>query len=148
MKNVKLVIVLMLFAGCLGWGDIEPPSEPVTEEELVGTYVANYRAGLAETIELRADSTYIYYFKAKDDKEYIDTSRWELYNEGHQPTRPRLILRHFIHRYSLDASCYSPHGRAVLDTVVRDYRPYVYKKSGRIALKRCPKRNQYYIKQE
>jgi len=148
MKSIMLIVVLMLIVGCLGWGDIEPPSEPVTEAELVGTYVANYRAGLAETIEFRADSTYIYYFKSKDGKEYIDTSRWKLYNELDRPSRPKVLLYDFSTRYPLDGSCYSTHKQAILDTTPRDFPPYVYKKSGRIVLKACPNRNQYYIKQE
>ena len=148
MKGLKLVATLLLFVGCFGWGDIEPPSEPVTEAELVGTYAANYMAGLTETIELRTDSTYIYYFKSKDGKEHIDTNYWELHREGGDSSRPRIWLYDFSTRYPLEFMCFSKDVKAELDTTRRDYHPYVFKRGSRIALKRCPNRNQYYIKQK
>lgn len=147
MKTIFLLIVLIFLGGCLGWGDIEPPSDPVTHADLVGTFVANYKAGMEEWLLLRADSSYVYYFTSEYGFKYVDTNRWELHNESGDSGSPRVRLYNFRTMYALEGMCFSKDAEAELDTTLRIYHPYVFKRDDMIRLVRCPNWNQFYIKQ-
>src|SRR5512140_377261 len=88
--------------------DIENLSLPVERSEVIGTYVANYHAGLAESIELRQDSTYTYYYLATDSTEFDLEGRWRLDHVMEQPERPVIYLSDFMTPFAHEGGCYCP----------------------------------------
>jgi hypothetical protein len=128
--------------------DVSETSLPVVENELPGTYAANFQAGLSETIELRPDKSYTYKFESKDHVISVINGSWNLFDpDSHHP---EVILSHFMCPYPLDMGCYSTNARlAKLDTVRHFEGLSVLKRSsGRYMLVRCPNENQFYVRQE
>lgn len=141
------------FAACLlllGMCEIEPTSLPVDRDEVIGLYVANYKAGLVETIELRGDSTYTYYFLAKDSTEYTIENTWGFHYDMGSKRHPSISLDEFLAPYPLDGLCYCedcPDRFVHRDTLPYAYFVSVYKNGKEpIVLRRCPPRNQKYVK--
>jgi hypothetical protein len=58
---------------------------------LLGKYTANHERGV-DTLELRTDGTYIYYFKSAG-KELTNTSRWHF---GYHNREPRITFEKFV----------------------------------------------------
>lgn len=79
-------------------------SEPVTEQMVVGKYVANH--GIAtDTIEVRADGTYTHYYKEADGEEYINENHWELEVVN---GRPAVVFSDFESRWRKSRHAESP----------------------------------------
>jgi hypothetical protein len=145
--TIGLFFVLsLLICGC----DISDTSLPIEENEIWGLYVANYHAGLIETIELKPDHTYVYYFKGKDGKEITIRDKLTLTYHDSTKKQPFVYLSHFRCPYPLVALCYSTDQYlAELDTTQYAYGIGVFKNgSGKIELVRCPNQNQSYIKRK
>ena len=141
-NSVSIACVCLFLLEC----DIEPTSEPINESELPGKYIANFKGGLEEYIILNADHYYIHYFKSKSATEYTDTGHWKFYNELGDSTSPRIRFDDFIFRYPILINCYDNSDNAVLDTTPSVWGTYLYKSSGHIAIKLCPRMRQYYFK--
>ena len=143
-RNIILIILnsLIIIIGC----DVQFGSEPVTEKDIIGEYIANYNAGLLEKIIIKPDGYYYHYYKSNDSIEYIDSSKWELYNELDDASSPRILLCDFINRYPIESHCYYPDTNIALDITPRDWNPYVFKRGNKIRIERCYSRYQNYIK--
>jgi len=144
----KILTMLILVLGVQGC-DVDLPGEHVTEKEIWGTYKANYDAGLVETIELRPDSTYYYFFKAFDERVFAITDHYTFWYGRGDTNRPNIGLRNFSCPFPTDAPCYRPNSSSsMLDTSHFTYiiSPYKYP-NGTIVLNRCPSDKQYYVKQ-
>ncbi len=81
----KIMVVFALF-GLLGC------TEQIDRAMLVGKYTANHGKGV-DTLELKSDGTYNYYFKSVDGKELTNTNRWEFESQG---KKPRITFEKFI----------------------------------------------------
>lgn len=136
-------MLIPIIIGC----EVTPTSEKVRGDELIGIYIPNYRAGFAESIELKNGSVYIHYFKSFDNIEYYDTSEWRLEYIYEESTKPLVILYNFIDRYPLDAHAYCTWRSAVLDTMPKGWSPSILKRKGEIYIERIPTM-QFYIKQK
>ncbi len=71
MAGKSLKLGLLLAVSCTGCSDTFPPSEPFTESEIPGRYVANYDVGV-EYIELNSDSTYVHFWASKRGDVVVD----------------------------------------------------------------------------
>ena len=77
MKNFKWfwqLLITILGTSCI------INEEPLDFEHAVGKYKSRYPKG-EEILELRADSTYIYCFIAKEGEKYLDSGKWRLYDD-------------------------------------------------------------------
>jgi hypothetical protein len=144
LTRYSILIFALAMCGC----DIDPTSEPVQQNEVVGSYSANFHAGLAEQLELRVDSTYSYFFKDYDGSEHKILGKYVLFCSGENKAHPAVALCNFRRQYPLDMGCYRPRSsRAGLDTSRFDWGIPVFKyPSGRIVLVLCPNEGQYYVK--
>lgn len=139
-------ILVLMQVGC----EVEDSSLPIKRSEIIGTYVANYHAGLLESISLREDSSYTYYFLSRDSEEFAIESRWTLLYDMGRSDRPRVVLLDFITPYALDGMCFCDD--CTPKFMRRDSTRYAYGisayKNGTdpIVLRRCTNRNQYYVK--
>ena len=59
---------------------------------LIGKYIANHKKGI-DTLELKKDGTYIYYYKSADGKELTNTNRWQF---EYQNKEPRITFEKFF----------------------------------------------------
>lgn len=151
-SNVS-ILALCAFTLVLALGhpgcNVVPSSEPVERSELIGLYIANYKAGVSESIDLRADSTYSYNFLGFDSSEFELTGCWSFYPDPlfHSPT---VNLDSFRVPYTLVGLCYRTGGPRQLmrkDSVLYTYGIGVFKnRKGEIVLERCPDENQLYVK--
>jgi hypothetical protein len=78
-----LLFMLLGFLGC---------SEQVDQSMIVGKYIANHKKGI-DTLELKADGTYTFYYKSADGTELTNTNRWEF---EYQNKEPRITFEKFI----------------------------------------------------
>jgi hypothetical protein len=121
--------------------------------ELMGTYEANYDAGLIDRIEIRSDSTYIRSFVTNDGRQYVDTGRYKFEFVNGDPRKARIRFLSFVNRFPVDPesrAAYSDASDAVLDTVPRYWATAFYKSGGKnpqISIGRSAY-GQAYIKQE
>ena len=67
--------LVVLLVAC---GDFYPPSEPFSESEVPGRYVATHGDG-REYIELRADSSYVHFFVSNDGEPLSESGPWRLH---------------------------------------------------------------------
>lgn len=143
---MKLVLILLVLVGC----DISPTSEPISEDEIWGTYTANFHAGLNETIELRSDHTYLFVFKRRDGSEFRISESLRFGYHDSTRLRPFVRLNNFAIPYPSNGPCYTTDPRlASLDTSRFIYGLDLFKSpGGKIELVRCPTENQYYVKQK
>jgi hypothetical protein len=141
-----IVVCTLLVVGC----DIEETSLPIEENEIWGLYVANYHAGLIETIELKPDHTYVYYFKGRDGKETTFNESLYIGYHDEAKTRPYANLKRFRCPYPMVGLCYSTNqSLAALNSHLYTYGIDLFKdESGKIELVRCPNENQFYVKQK
>jgi hypothetical protein len=72
----RLILVLqqLILAGCMECPD--PTSDPIDASEVPGRYTANFGDAQVEYIDLRADSTYVFYRKSSDSELYVDSGTW------------------------------------------------------------------------
>jgi hypothetical protein len=128
--------------------DIDPTGLPVKREDLYGKFFANYGAGLVEYIEFKADSTYSYYFKGADGREFTSHDRWMLLGGEERMDRAGVMLFNFSVPYRLEDGCYSPNADpAFAHPPPGAYSVAIYKVAGGDTyLRRCPNEIQYYVK--
>ena len=86
-----ILLVFFLAAGCT--------SKEITRQDVIGKYVANYNKDKVsvDSIEVKADGTYIHYFKsAQDGAAFTDTGTWKF---DYWKDTPQLNLVNFTFRY-------------------------------------------------
>jgi len=81
----RSIIVLALF-GIIGC------SNQIDRSLLVGKYIANHGKGV-DTLELKSDGTYFYYYRSVDGKELTNTNQWKF---DYQDKEPRITFEKFI----------------------------------------------------
>jgi hypothetical protein len=146
MGERTIIICIILLVILVGACDVRPGSDKLTEQDLFGEYVPTYEYGLSEKIILLPESIYVHCFTSPENIEYADTSTWELHYEMNDSTMPRILLRDFIDRYPLDGHEVSQSPKAVLDTLPKNWRPYVNKSSENIVIERSASFYQFYKK--
>jgi hypothetical protein len=141
----------MFLALTAGVCEMEPMSEPVEYSEIIGTYEANYDAGLGNRLGLRPDSTYIRYFMTRDSMEFTDTGRYIFFYRSGDRRKASIRLFDFRLRFTVDPMSpvkYSDEEDAVLDslpcTIVTSFHKAKYQKL-RIEMSEY---GQAYIKQD
>lgn len=67
-------------------------SKDIDRSMLIGKYIANHKNGI-ETLELKSDGTYVYYYKISEGKELLNTNRWQF---EYQNNEPRITFVKFI----------------------------------------------------
>jgi hypothetical protein len=97
-----VVGLVMFFALTAGVCEMEPMSEPVEYSEIIGTYEANYDAGLEDRLELSPDSTYIRYFVTREGREFTDTGRYIFSYDSDDHRRMSIMLFNFRLRFPVD----------------------------------------------
>ena len=124
--------------------DIDVKSLPLNRSDVIGQYQSNFLSGAVELIELRGDSTYFHSYRSTDSTLHSQSGRWQFIQ--HKTDGPRIRLKAFVTWYPVDVDCYVSGPRAKLDTLPRNWFPYVKKlDNGTIRIERCPNRRQYYI---
>ncbi|MFH2037015.1 MAG: hypothetical protein ABIJ45_11475 [Candidatus Zixiibacteriota bacterium] len=143
-RIVKLFILAMLLIinGC----DIDLSSEPISKDELVGEYIANYNAGKFEKLIIYMNGNYVHIFESKTGSTFVDTNSWELINELGNINRPTITFYGFIDRYPIDAHCFTIH-RGKVNPTSYDWGTYIRRRGENIRIERCSAMHQYYIKQ-
>jgi len=68
-RRCIILIIILTFLGC--------SEKPINRSTVIGKYVANHKLG-TDTLELREDGIYTYYFKFPDGRELKNSNRWEL----------------------------------------------------------------------
>lgn len=84
MKLVKCVAICELLAS-VGCGPLPD------RQAVIGKYAANHGQGL-DTIELKGDGTYLYYFRGNDGKEFRNAGDWTFHL---QDGKPRITFNRF-----------------------------------------------------
>jgi hypothetical protein len=96
MRKILGLILPILFIFSLAVGCT---SKEITRQDIIGKYVANYDKDKVtiDSIEVRADGTYIHYFKpAKDGNSFTNIGTWTFEYENGEP---RLNFRNFTIGY-------------------------------------------------
>jgi hypothetical protein len=76
MSNILGCVFLVAFVVNIGC------TSTIDRSMVIGKYYANHKKGV-DSLELRSDGTYLYYYKAPDGKELKNTNKWEFeYVEG------------------------------------------------------------------
>lgn len=119
------IVWLLTSWGCAG----VPPSEPIEPSDLYGAYVANFDAGIADTLLILKDHTYKRTFVTKDSTQYVDTGTWEF--EVYEPTYYILNLTNFVYRFTTHEAdydrIYSEKVGAKLDSTPKSFPCSVWK---------------------
>jgi hypothetical protein len=66
LKAVSISAIIISFVGC---------SKDVDRSMVIGTYVANHNLGI-DTLVIKADGTYRYFFKDKNGKVFTNSNKW------------------------------------------------------------------------
>jgi hypothetical protein len=104
------VLALFLFSCSLA-----PKIQPVTFNELVGTYRNSSPQGKIDILVLDADSTYVRQFHSSSGEPFVDRGKWYLHLLGSRQNSPyvKIQLDHFVTRFVED----STGGNSPLDPV-------------------------------
>jgi hypothetical protein len=130
--------------------DTYPPSEPFTESEVPGRYVAHFHSG-QEYIDLKSDSIYSHFYRSPDGSEYYDSGSWRLIDrsireEGYEGYY-RIRLTDFVTRYPVNACfVYDPESGRV-DTLTQLLSFTFKKKDGKLRIVRHPVYENEYVKE-
>jgi hypothetical protein len=97
-RRAPIVKIVILQALLIALSVALACSPPMTRSRLVGIYDAEHENG-NETLELRADGTYLHRFRAKNGIESTSSDKWEF-----APSRGRdsLVLHNFFPRFPGD----------------------------------------------
>lgn len=101
--TIQFILFVALF---LNSCEMEPTSLPVERSEVSGIYLANYKAGLVESLELRPDSTYSYRFLSKDSLEFVIEDQWRFHYGMNRKDHPEVFLDNFMAPFPLYGMCY------------------------------------------
>ncbi|MFH2037011.1 MAG: hypothetical protein ABIJ45_11455 [Candidatus Zixiibacteriota bacterium] len=145
MFKITKYLLIMTFI-CICSCDVSPDSEPINKDELVGEYVANYRAGILDKIIIKKNDIYIRIFESNIGSTFVDTNSWELINELGNVNRPTITFFGFVERYPIYVNCYNM-SRGKINNAPHNWGTYLKKRGSNIRIERCPAKHQYYIKQ-
>ena len=150
-RVLAAAVVFLLLSG--GVCEMVPNNYPLEYRDILGTYDADYSAGLMDRIVLRDDSTYVRYFTTFDNVMYADTGRFVIWFGYEDARRPGISLYNFVNRFTVDPNChrvYSNDSDAVLDTTHRDLECNIRFSPihRQIGIERSGQLGQYYDKTE
>lgn len=100
---MKILIIILIFSLLLTGGVCEmiPTPENINEQDVLGTYYANFSSGLLDEIKIiKSDSIYIRTFINFENQKYIDSGYWR--SVIHDSDYINIILSNFKKRYTVD----------------------------------------------
>ncbi|MCB2229563.1 hypothetical protein KQH82_02530 [bacterium] len=124
--------------------DVSLDSEPVTKEEVFGVWVADYDAGLIDSIIVCPNGTYRRWYTSYDHRSWLDSGRFHLQydmNYGKvDSTRLSICFAAFIDRFPVEPFIRkrpSDDSDAIVDSLPREWITYIYKeRGGRLSIAR------------
>jgi hypothetical protein len=127
---------IMVAAGC----DYGPPTDPIERSDLFGRYVGDFGETDVNYFDLYKDSTFISYYKCRDDRLYVDTGTWRF-----GKFRTQTTVDYWLDMYGFDPSC--DDSRQGASTGGSKMKRLILSKGSRsIAVEYSFRLQQYYIK--
>jgi hypothetical protein len=100
---MRILIAIFVTASLISCS-LAPKIQPVTFNELVGTYVAEQTNGAVDRLTLSEDSSYTRYFDDGNGRQFEDHGKWYLHLLGSRQNSPyvKIQLDHFVTHFAED----------------------------------------------
>jgi len=139
---IYLFLIIVLTGGVC---EMEPTSEPVTLEEIIGVYEASHDSAMIDRLELRLDSTYVRRFVGKDGREFHDSGTYRFWHEDGDLRYSHIRFFNFNHHFVTEPPRTSPQRYSWWDTTYATWGSVFFKRSGKpLRLKRCTYDQSYF----
>ncbi len=75
---ILAALILSCLVSCVGWGDLEPRSDPITDEDIVGIWVPSHSG--VEVLLASSDHSWIRSYYYPDGEVAVDSGAWTLFS--------------------------------------------------------------------